>query len=87
MLKGIFASVVLLNLVVFYCSAQRFLISLAPLHFLGGCMPDSLSHAAHDASSAMQNFLLPAAAWLSGIAALDLLFAGIVIFHKLGNDT
>jgi hypothetical protein len=87
MLKGTFVIIVVLNLVAFYFSAERFLISLAPPHLLGECTQSALTQAAHEASDAMQNFLIPAAVWLVGVALVDLVFAGIVIFRRSGNGT
>ena len=85
MLKTIFVILVVLNLLVFYMSAERFLISLAPPHLLGNCTLNLLSRAAHEANNAMQNFLIPAALWLVGTALVDLVFAGVIIFRKSGN--
>jgi hypothetical protein len=87
MLKAAFVILVVLNFVAFYCSAERFLISLAPPPLLGACTPDALSQAAHEASDSMQNFLMPAAAWLVGVALVDLIFAGVVISRRSGNGT
>jgi hypothetical protein len=87
MLKATFIILVALNFVAFYCSAERFLISLAPPHLLGACTPDALSQAAHEASNSMQNFLMPAAAWLVGVALVDLIFVGVVISRRSGNGT
>jgi hypothetical protein len=87
MLKATFVILVVLNLVVLYCSAERFLISLAPPHLLGICTPDSLSHAADEASNGMQNFLIPAAMWLAGAVVVDLFFAAVVLFRRPGSGT
>ncbi|MGN6280364.1 hypothetical protein [Frateuria sp.] len=87
MLKGTFVILVVLNLVAFYFSAERFLISLAPPHLLGECTSGALSQAAHEASNSMQNFLIPAAMWLGGTALADLFFAGAVVFGRSGNGT
>ena len=87
MLKAAFVILVALNFVAFYCSAERFLISLAPPDLLGACTPDALNQAAHEASDSMQNFLIPAAMWLVGTALVDLVFAGVVIFRRSANGT
>lgn len=87
MLKGTFVILVVLNLVAFYFSAERFLISLAPPHLVGECTQGALSQAAHEASVSMQNFLIPAAMWLVGAALVDLVFASVVIFRRPHNGT
>ena len=86
MLKAVFFILVLLNLVAFYYGAMKFFVDFEAPPLLGVCSPDALSRAAHEASDGMQNFLIPAALWLVGIAVIDLVFAGVIIFRRPGKD-
>lgn len=80
--KHAFFGLIVANVAVLFVGVQRFFVTFAQLSIAGPCNPQALGAAQAAGVESMRNFLFPSLKWLVGLALLNLVFAGIVVFRR-----